>query len=874
MEANVAQLQAQLSGIEKLPPDQVRIFVQQNYPNPVLTTYLEELDLAQQQLIKLKTDFTPDHPKYRSAQELVDDLNRKIDAQIDGVFTGLREKLSAAQIQLRLQQQRQKDLAGTSGTSESATTDDEQIQIRNIQAMIQNSPDLINAGGRGPDGNITPLQLAARKGQLIVAKYLLDHGATVDEAGESGVTPLSLATDNGHKAMVELLLARGAGVNGARGPNPLYQAVSRGFTGVVDVLLANKADANARSSDNGKRPLHAAAWKGSTNMIQSLIEHGADVNATDSSSNTPLHLAADQNKLDAAKILLAARADVEARNNEGNTPLHEAAGNGFDKVVSLLLDSKATVDATNNGKASPLFLAVAGGKENATRVLLNHKADPNFKRASSNGSFSYPVDLVAGFRNSEILKLLLDAGAKPESSPNGPYRPLFSAIANNAVDAVQLLLQHGADPNHPGGNNALPPLHTVVNDGRDKRMIPLLLDKGADPNAKDREGLTPLFRTTDAEMGRLLIEHKADVNARDKNGNTPLLRAATLSATNFLAFLVEAGAKTDLQETNGNTALHYAAYTGGPESVAILLEHKANPNVQNSQGFTPLDIAKAGQNGWMPDSMLAPKPAMSHPTSAESQAKIADLLIQAGGLANLPKRDRIEVRRSSNAGMTYTRGSHDWNHYSLLETIATSYGLLSQAQAGEWRATTDIRQNIWSGFRFPDFKKITIYRRANNSTQQTGINVNVEDILNTGNCSHDVRLEWGDIVEIPEADHPVDERWPGLSDQEAASLIKCVSRQVTIKIKGESTALKLEPELKASPRISTENWALTHASFMLRSVLDNSKLIRVSSDLSRVKVARQDPITKKTMEWTIDCTEPSQADLWLRDGDVIEVPEK
>ena len=60
---------------------------------------------------------------------------------------------------------------------------------------------------------------------------------------------------------------------------------------------------------------------------------------------------------------------------------------------------------------------------------------------------------------------------------------------------------------------------------------------------------------------------------------------------------------------------------------------------------------------------------------------------------------------------------------------------------------------------------------------------------------------------------------------------------------------------------------------MLRSVLDNSKLIRVSSDLSRVKVTRQDPLTKKTSEWTIDCTDQTD-NLWLRDGDLIEVPEK
>jgi hypothetical protein len=67
---------------------------------------------------------------------------------------------------------------------------------------------------------------------------------------------------------------------------------------------------------------------------------------------------------------------------------------------------------------------------------------------------------------------------------------------------------------------------------------------------------------------------------------------------------------------------------------------------------------------------------------------------------------------------------------------------------------------------------------------------------------------------------------------------------------------------------------MAHVSFMLRSVLDNSKLVRVSSDLSRVKVTRVDAQTKKKLEWVVDCTKPEQADLWLRDGDVIDVPEK
>ncbi len=66
-----------------------------------------------------------------------------------------------------------------------------------------------------------------------------------------------------------------------------------------------------------------------------------------------------------------------------------------------------------------------------------------------------------------------------------------------------------------------------------------------------------------------------------------------------------------------------------------------------------------------------------------------------------------------------------------------------------------------------------------------------------------------------------------------------------------------------------------HTPFWLKPVLLQSKLVLVSSDLSRVKVTRRDPATGQKREWVVDCSEASPApDFWLRDGDKIEVPEK
>ena len=67
---------------------------------------------------------------------------------------------------------------------------------------------------------------------------------------------------------------------------------------------------------------------------------------------------------------------------------------------------------------------------------------------------------------------------------------------------------------------------------------------------------------------------------------------------------------------------------------------------------------------------------------------------------------------------------------------------------------------------------------------------------------------------------------------------------------------------------------LTRGSFMLKSVLAQSRLIRASSDLSQVKVTRRVGVNGKPQEWVLNCSSGNDPDLWLRDGDVIEVPDK
>jgi hypothetical protein len=169
--------------------------------------------------------------------------------------------------------------------------------------------------------------------------------------------------------------------------------------------------------------------------------------------------------------------------------------------------------------------------------------------------------------------------------------------------------------------------------------------------------------------------------------------------------------------------------------------------------------------------------------------------------------------------------------------------------------------------------------------------VDVTPVVESGDCAKDVGLRWGDVVEIPEADHPLNEKWKGFSSAELANLKKCLTRKVEIVVKGQTNTVTLAPKITGLPGdgergalmgpgtsggFQFEPTIYSQTPFWIRPVLLQSKLVLISSDLSRVKVIRRDPATGQTREWVVDCSKGGESApaFWLQDGDRIEVPEK
>jgi uncharacterized protein len=128
--------------------------------------------------------------------------------------------------------------------------------------------------------------------------------------------------------------------------------------------------------------------------------------------------------------------------------------------------------------------------------------------------------------------------------------------------------------------------------------IRALLKQRADINAPQGDGTTALhwaaFRA-DVELARLLIDSGADVNAKTRNGElTPLFLAAKSGSAPIIELLLKAGVDPGLPDVNGTTALMYAAISGKPDAAAVLLDHGANPEARDiTNGQTALMFAAA-----------------------------------------------------------------------------------------------------------------------------------------------------------------------------------------------------------------------------------------------------------------------------------------
>ena len=260
----------------------------------------------------------------------------------------------------------------------------------------------------------------------------------------------------------------------------LFQAVQQSGTAEVQRLIDLGANVNA-VNEAGATPLMWAIPD--LAKVRLLIEHGADVNAASKNlGRTPLLIAAGYpNTVPVLKLLLDQGADLRVRDRSGENALRKAARFSDVSVVRFLHEQGLDVNEPSGGSPALTVATAAQGRHYAPTIdyLLEHGA-----RFEAQTSIA-PVRFEASF-----IERWVAAGAGV-NTPGARYQrtPLIAAASSDeaGVDIVRLLLDKGADPNakDADGESALDwAMHR-----RDSAKIALLRERGA------KEGDTPRDRT-------------------------------------------------------------------------------------------------------------------------------------------------------------------------------------------------------------------------------------------------------------------------------------------------------------------------------------------------------------------------------------------
>jgi ankyrin repeat protein len=393
----------------------------------------------------------------------------------------------------------------------------------------------VDPNTRQPDG-ATALHWAAQGDDIETADLLLQAGADANAANDYGVTPLSLACTNGSAVMIQKLLAAGARPNTAlpTGETALMLAAQGGNAEAVKVLVAHGANVDATGTSMGQTALMWAAAQGHSNVVRVLIELGANVNSRSTVGFTSLMFAARNGDRQTTELLLAAGANVNEAAADGTTALLMSTVRGHTEYAKFLLDHGAHVNLmpagysplhwavgdwdteVTSGAAEDSEWAVLGGlrgpvKLEFVKLLLARGADPNARVTKNPRRFgggggnligATPFLLAAMAGDVTAMRLLLAAGANPALATNQGTTPLMMAAgltaiqgvdrvpASGALEAVKLCLELGADVNATNGAGETA-IHGAVYRGSNA-IVQLLADHGANVNAVDKMGRTPL----------------------------------------------------------------------------------------------------------------------------------------------------------------------------------------------------------------------------------------------------------------------------------------------------------------------------------------------------------------------------------------------
>ncbi|XP_035660857.1 uncharacterized protein LOC118405463 [Branchiostoma floridae] len=461
---------------------------------------------------------------------------------------------------------------------------------------------------------VTPLILAVvDRNFKLVKKLVQDCGADVNATNEDGTAPLHHVPTNAKERKCS--------------------AIVESQKKIADLLLKAGVEVNVHNK-NGETPLHRAAVSEDLQYSRKLLQNRARVDLVDKWGFTVLHIAAEQADCELLKLLMqqeGTRALVNQKTHDDTTPLHVAITAKADtRKVAIDLERRKQLQATRNLKTAkeegrPKRESPSAEQAQTEDKAVSQQTDTpvpveevlgavgGFQEAlvikdGDTSSTNLPQPIIYSIASCILIAARMGSELYQDISSMETVTPLIVAVATRNLKLVKKLLHVcGANVNAKNEDGTAP-LHCISTNRFDQESLKA---------KQQRHNLTAALRLQSTtvtvnhnhdqvkqEIANLLLAAGAEVNACDKKGQTPLHKAATAKDAVTAQILLGNGARLDIADNKRSTPLHIAASVADGQLCRLLIQQEGGQALVNkkTKGFnyihdnaTPLQRAIAAK---------------------------------------------------------------------------------------------------------------------------------------------------------------------------------------------------------------------------------------------------------------------------------------
>ncbi len=456
---------------------------------------------------------------------------------------------------------------------------------------------LVSAGWEiNPKGRvyISPIGYAASNGNLEMLTYLFDNGADVHLHGVSN--NVQLACLGGNYECVKLILDKGGRLDyNRRGTIASHVRLPEG-TAIVDLLIKRgyRMEHEDWHSSLGKVPFEKTIeWLNTTRKTHGEKEL--------TRKNALIELATVAVKRINTKYLSKlVRQGVRATDVsvDGKSLLMHSCHNRTKPVFDYLLPSYNDVNAhKDNQGQTALFHACTNLSSEFTEALIKAGAKINLRSKSGRT----PLHEACRAESGSSVRLLIKHKAHVKARADDGDTPLHSIVENayvsdSMLNNIELLVRRGADIN-ARNKVGLTPLAKACVTGSEY-AFKKLLSLGAETEVCDNDGNSPLhlaIKNRSRRIAFILIEKELSKVKNNKNNESPLYWALK-NRLSVIALKLMKNANLFEKTNNGSSLMHAAAKSMPQEVLEILEKRGLSLDEQNNEGQTPLHIALANEH--------------------------------------------------------------------------------------------------------------------------------------------------------------------------------------------------------------------------------------------------------------------------------------